>query len=152
MLREEAVTNDKAPDRGSVSTESHKKLLDTLVAGGAITCDKFREFVLKVDHLDVIAKVFLLEGTPFVFAKSPMRYMVFREQVADRFHVGYQDVCIVGSAKLGFSPSPKKFGKHFAEESDVDVVIISDELFDKGPPGTSMTDLTCKPPSDILPR
>ena len=32
--------------------------------------------------------------------------MGFREQVADRFHVGYQDICIVGSAKLGFSPSP----------------------------------------------
>lgn len=111
---------------------THSELLKLLVEGGSIPPAKFKELVLEVDHLDVIAKVFLLEGTPHVFAQSPMKYMVFREQVADRFQVGYQDVCVVGSAKLGFSPSPQKFGKVFAEESDVDVVIISDELFDQG--------------------
>jgi hypothetical protein len=85
-----------------------------------------------MNDFDVVAKVFLLEGVPFVFADSPKRYLIFRERVADSFEIGYQDVCIVGSAKLGFSPSPRKFGRPFAEASDVDVVIISSSLFDKG--------------------
>jgi hypothetical protein len=61
-----------------------------------------------------------------------MKYTVFREQVGDQFGIGSQDVCIVGSAKLGFSPSPGKYGQPFAETSDVDVVVVSFELFDKG--------------------
>ena len=61
-----------------------------------------------------------------------MKYVIFREQVAERFDVGYRDVCIVGSAKLGFSPTPEKFGRSFHENSDVDVVIISEEWFQKG--------------------
>jgi hypothetical protein len=61
-----------------------------------------------------------------------MKYVIFREQVAERFSVGSQDVCIVGSAKLGYSPSPHQFGKPFKETSDVDVVIISDPLFYRG--------------------
>src|SRR5205814_1749514 len=48
------------------------------------------------------------------------------------FEIGSQDVCIVGSAKLGYSPSAHKFGTPFAETSDVDVVIISEPLFYRG--------------------
>lgn len=96
------------------------------------TATEFRELVQKIDSHEVLAKVFLLEGVPYVFEGSPMKYVIFREQVAERFGVGSQDVCIVGSAKLGYSPSGYKFGKTFEEESDVDVVIISDSLFYTG--------------------
>jgi hypothetical protein len=46
--------------------------------------------------------------------------------------VGSQDVCIVGSAKLGYSPSPHTYGVPFNKTSDVDVVLISEPLFYKG--------------------
>lgn len=109
-----------------------EKLLELLAGGKTPSPGEFRSLVLAVDSHNVLAKVFLLEGTPFVFEASPMKYVIFREQVADRFAVGSQDICIVGSAKLGFSPSPVKFGKPFKEESDVDVVVISEELFHHG--------------------
>ena len=80
------------------------ELLKILAANKTPTADEFCELVKSLDSLIVLAKVFLLEGTPFVFEKSPMKYVIFREQVAERFCVGSQDVCIVGSAKLGFSP------------------------------------------------
>ena len=38
----------------------------------------------------------------------------------------------MGSAKLGYSPSPTRFGLPFNKTSDVDVVIISEPLFYKG--------------------
>ncbi len=116
-----------------MATENNtEKLLELLAGGKAPAPDEFKSLVLAVDSHNVLAKVFLLEGTPYVFASSPMKYVIFREQVAERFSVGSQDVCIVGSAKLGFSPSPVKFGKEFKEESDVDVVVISEELFHSG--------------------
>ena len=61
-----------------------------------------------------------------------MKYVISREQAADRFEIGSQYVCIVGSAKSGYSPSSHKFGTPFAETSDVDVVIISEPLFYRG--------------------
>ncbi|WP_147292647.1 hypothetical protein [Undibacter mobilis] len=109
-----------------------KKLLDILVNSTSLSPNDLKSLLGAMDNFDVVAKVFLLEGVPFVFASSPMKYLIFREQVADRFEIGYQDVCIVGSAKLGFSPSPHKFGRTFAETSDVDVVIISSAMFDRG--------------------
>jgi|GEM_PF-2541336 len=115
---------------GVESDES--ELLDLLVTGQSLSSNQLKDLVCKIDTHDVIAKVFILEGTPYVFEQSPMKYMIFREQVAERFDVGYQDICIVGSAKLGFSPSAHKFGTIFAESSDVDVVIISEAMFDQG--------------------
>lgn len=115
----------------SINNEQ-SKLLSLLVGSATLEPDQLKSLLQAMDNFDVLAKVFLLEGLPFVFSKSPMKYLIFREQVADRFSIGYQDVCIVGSAKLGFSPSAHKFGVPFSETSDVDVVIISSTLFDRG--------------------
>jgi hypothetical protein len=125
-----------AQERGilpeSMSHLSHDKLLGLLTGEKTPTADEFKQLFLALDNHRVLAKVFLLEGTPSVFQSSPMKYVIFREQVADRFDIGSQDVCIVGSAKLGYSPSPHKYGVPFSETSDVDVVIISEPLFYKG--------------------
>lgn len=110
------------------------KLLATLRRSGFPTKEEFRDLVIRLENHRVLAKVFILEGTPFVFKSSPMKYVIFREQVADLFDIGSQEVCIVGSAKLGYSvaPSSASFGTPFSEASDVDVVIISEELFTRG--------------------
>jgi hypothetical protein len=115
-----------------MSTAEHTKLLTILGGAKTPTPEEFKALILALDNHRVLAKVFVLEGTPYVFEKSPMKYVIFREQIADRFGIGSQDVCIVGSAKLGFSPSPHKYGVPFSQTSDVDVVIISEPLFYKG--------------------
>jgi hypothetical protein len=106
-----------------------KELLDLLGGATRPTPDQFKKLITELDHHEILAKVFVLDGVPYIFEKSPMKYMVFKEQVAERFRVGSHDVCIVGSAKLGFSPSPYKYGTPFDKTSDVDVVIISEPLF-----------------------
>ncbi len=110
----------------------HDKMLKLLAGKDTPTPDDFKALVTGIDSHEVLAKVFLLEGVPFVFKDSPMKYVIFREQVAERFGVGSHDVCIVGSAKLGFSPSPYKFGTSFSTTSDVDVVVVSESLFYRG--------------------
>ena len=111
---------------------SKEDLLTLLSGSDTPSCDDFKELILKLDNHRILAKVFLLERTPYVFKDSPMKYVIFREKVADQFQIGSQDVCIVGSAMLGFSPSPHKYGTPFADNSDVDVVIVSDDLFHRG--------------------
>lgn len=37
---------------------------------------------------------------------------------------------MIGSAKLGFSIAPSKLWKEFNEESDIDIVVVSDKIFD----------------------
>jgi len=93
------MANNEPKTKPNTSSEDLLKLL-----GGAETppADKFKELVAKIDSHQVLSEVFLLEGVPYVFQKSPMKYVIFREQVAERFGVGSQDVCIVGSAKLGY--------------------------------------------------
>jgi hypothetical protein len=113
-------------------SSSREKLLELVGGSQTPTPDEFKQLCTTIESHQVLAKVFLLEGVPYVFEKSPMKYVIFREQVAERFGVGSQDVCIVGSAKLGYSPSPYKFGTSFSEQSDVDVVVISEPLFYRG--------------------
>ena len=120
-----------AKSKSNANDAEQKKLLEILKST-SLSHRELRLLLASMDNFDVLAKVFLLEGVPYVFSNSPMKYLTFREQVADRFQIGYQDVCIVGSAKLGFSPSHCKFGQPFSETSDVDVVVISSEVFDQG--------------------
>lgn len=112
--------------------QDQAKLLDAIKAGGVPSVEDFKSLILKLDNHHILARVFLLDGTPFVFSQSPMKYIIFKEQVASEFNLGSQDVCIVGSARLGFSPSGHKFGQPFAETSDVDVVLVSEALFLEG--------------------
>jgi hypothetical protein len=107
----------------------HEDLLTLLTGEKSPDPDRLKQLILAFDNHRVLAKLFLLEGTPYVFTSRPMKYVIFREQLADRFSIGSQDVCIVGSAKLGYSPSAHKWGQPFAETSDVDVVLISEPLF-----------------------
>jgi hypothetical protein len=57
------------------------------------------------------------------------QYFSLRLSVAKQFKVHPNEVLVVGSAKLGFSIAPKKKYKPFGDQSDIDVVIVSDSLF-----------------------
>lgn len=71
---------------------------------------------------------YLLHGTPYVFAGREVDFFDFRRRIADKFGVGFYEVFVVGSAKLGFSPYKNKL---FDFDSDIDVVIVSGRLFDE---------------------
>lgn len=58
----------------------------------------------------------------------------FKLLVSNAMDIGFNNVVMVGSAKIGYSLSPKKRLKTFTEEgenkSDIDIAIISPQLFD----------------------
>jgi len=70
---------------------------------------------------------YLLHGTPHVFVGREGEFFDFRRRIADKFGIGFHEVFVVGSAKLGFSPYKDK---QFDLDSDIDVVIVSERLFD----------------------
>jgi len=71
----------------------------------------------------------VLHGTPAVFINREDEFYSFRKRVADKFDASFHEVYIVGSAKLGFSPL--KDYKLFDLDSDIDVSIVSRDLFDR---------------------
>ena len=58
----------------------------------------------------------------------------FKMIVSEALEIGYNNVVMVGSAKIGYSLSPKKFLKVFTDEgeqkSDIDIALISPYLFE----------------------
>jgi len=64
------------------------------------------------------------------FTMDSDRYYSLKASVAAHFDVHPASVLVVGSAKLGFSIAPRKRYKHFSDDSDIDVAIISTDLFE----------------------
>ncbi len=71
---------------------------------------------------------YILHGTPFVFRDREDEYFEFRNLVAKKYSLHYQEVLIVGSGKLGFSYHKET---EFTYESDIDVAIVSNKLFER---------------------
>ncbi|APC39647.1 hypothetical protein [Clostridium estertheticum] len=69
-------------------------------------------------------------GTPYIFDKDESKYYKIKEKIADKFLIHTDSVKMVGSAKLGFSIAPHKLWKPLNDESDIDMVIISNDIFD----------------------
>ncbi len=70
----------------------------------------------------------LLHGLPAVFNSRESDYFDFRQIISEKFEIGFQEVFIVGSGKLGFSYIKET---PFSYDSDIDVAIVNEQLFEK---------------------
>ena len=73
---------------------------------------------------------YIFGGEPYCFREMPGAYQLLRKHLAGRLSVAENDIVVVGSGKTGFSLSPDNFGRGFSPRSDVDVLIVSSQLFD----------------------
>ncbi|UTO19443.1 hypothetical protein NGC85_16370 [Acinetobacter sp. Z1] len=97
---------------------------------------------------EIIAQKYLIEGGSYFFSlyHTEDEEYLFKKNLAKSLDVHLRDICIVGSAKLGFSIKPdvaqpgfypfKYFDEDFDKgiknkKSDIDVAVISNELFDR---------------------
>jgi hypothetical protein len=95
-----------------------------------ITIDDYKTEILTLineDQKKIFTQKYFFHGTPLVFINRENDYYSFRKRIADNFKIGFFEVMIVGSSKFGFSPY--KFTK-FSFDSDIDVVIFNEKLFD----------------------
>lgn len=84
---------------------------------------------LEILSSEEIYRLYVLTGSCESVSDSEAHSV--RDSISNEFSVEYNDVIIVGSANLGFSIKPTKRYISFGEESDIDVAIVSKELFDK---------------------
>lgn len=86
------------------------------------------------DINDIINKRIIF-GVPYIFKDSEDKYYDLKNVVSNFFNVNHRDVFMVGSSKLGFSLAPNKlwYSIDWSEEkeSDIDIVIISNEVFNR---------------------
>lgn len=66
-------------------------------------------------------------GYLLFLGKGKNDYFEFRNLIAKNFNIGFHEVFIVGSAKLGYSYHKESL---FSRESDIDVVIVCESLFE----------------------
>jgi hypothetical protein len=89
---------------------------------------RFRDDLLAQKAIDVVRK-HIIHGSCTVLSDDS--YLRLRTEVANKYNLHPNDVLVVGSSKLGFSIAPYKRYRHFCNMSDVDVVIVSQVLFDQ---------------------
>lgn len=78
-----------------------------------------------------IVRLWLTEGTPFLFLNSPGAYEEVRRWLGVRLEVCPKEITVVGSARIGYSlAGGPYFGRALSEISDLDLAIVSRRLFE----------------------
>ena len=97
-----------------------------------ITADEFKNKLRDEALSDIeVVQRYITHGSAFVFKDNDDKYFKLKKMVAEEFGLNPQEVIMIGSAKLGFSISPLKRWQPFHGESDIDMVIISSDKFDR---------------------
>jgi hypothetical protein len=96
------------------------------------TVDEFSDAVRTRPADDIVAE-YILQGDRFFFRDWPGGFDVMRDHIATALEVDPAGIALVGSGKIGFSVKPTEvdFGRPFRTKSDLDVIIVSSELFDR---------------------
>jgi len=82
-----------------------------------------------LSETDILRK-YILCDTTYIYRGQEELHEELKSVIATGFGAGVNDVVMIGSAKLGFSIAPGKVWKNFDVESDIDMAIVSDKLFD----------------------
>lgn len=77
-----------------------------------------------------ILNKYIFTGNPYIFTENLGLYADLKTTIASHFNIEVTRIHMVGSAKLGFSIAKSKLWKPFDDDSDIDMVIISDGVFD----------------------
>jgi len=96
-----------------------------------MTLHDFNELLLSADRFDArrhFVHKHIFHGTPYVFRGRELDYFEFKSRIANKFQIGFHEIFIVGSGKLGFSYHK---GTEFSYDSDIDVVMVNPRLFEK---------------------
>lgn len=79
---------------------------------------------------EIFARLWLTEGCPAAFHACPSVYEDIRGWLSSRIQVHPKEITLIGSARIGYSLAPPpEFGRPFGDKSDLDLSVISRDLF-----------------------
>ena len=90
--------------------------------------DEFKADLCTYTDIQIVRKYILNGGC---HALTEHQHYELKERICEHFKIQFNDVIVVGSGKLGFSIKPNKRYQPFGDESDIDIAVVSTELFTK---------------------
>ena len=87
--------------------------------------------VRRTNEASQLVQQHVFTGTPFLFEQNPADYDLLRSHLAQELGVPGDSITVVGSCRLGYSLNPTHPGSPVREDSDVDVIVADEALFDK---------------------
>lgn len=90
---------------------------------------EFRRALL-TESLDEVVRGYIFEGVPYVFRETPGLMEVLRNHLCNDLGISAESTIIICSAKIGFSLSPDTVFRQFSDESDIDVLVVDERIFD----------------------
>jgi hypothetical protein len=94
------------------------------------TRDQFLVMLYERSHAEIVEE-HMVRGIPFAFQENAEAYNLLLGTLSAELHLNPESITMVGSGRIGFSLSPDSFGVPFSSESDLDMLVVSEELFDK---------------------
>lgn len=88
-------------------------------------------FSLKPYEKSMFLHLYFTEGIPYAFKDNPLLYEKIRNWLAYNLNIDDKQITIIGSARIGYSLSPDKIAKKFCDQSDLDFLIVSSDIFKK---------------------
>ena len=79
----------------------------------------------------MVAGLWIPEGIPQIFSDCPAVYESLRTWLGDILSVDPKEITVTGSGRLGYSLIMDKFGDPFGENSDLDLFVVSNDLFSR---------------------
>ncbi len=91
--------------------------------------DKLKKELTSND-VSIVVNKYILGGNPICFSGREILILQLKKALTEHFNIHIKNIEIVGSAKLGISLGNDKLGKQFDKHSDIDIAVVSSELFD----------------------
>lgn len=105
---------------------------------GASGPDELRSALAEVrpQRLDLLIRAYTRNRIPAAFSEKPMvweatRTWLARKVSARRAELHAYEIGVTGSGNLGFSAVARKFGRPFGAHSDLDLLIVNEQLFER---------------------
>jgi hypothetical protein len=95
-----------------------------------ITISEFKEILLS-QPLDEVVMRLIFRGSPYAFQDQSNAMTILHNHLRNNLGIQPQNIVVVGSGKTGFSLNPETFPRQFSDESDIDVVVVDEALFDR---------------------
>jgi hypothetical protein len=95
-----------------------------------LSIDEFKRIVLSTP-LSTVVQEHIFQGMPYVFREKPEALNLLTRHLSTAMHLSEQSIVVVGSAKIGFSLNPDNFPRRFSDVSDIDVIVVNEDLFDR---------------------
>jgi hypothetical protein len=113
---------------------SYLKLSNTAekIAEVYSTPDSFLSTYFELEPLEQKSYInhFIINNNPYIFKDIPLLFQQVIQYLANELELENADIKLIGSAKTGFSISPKpNYGKPFSDTSDLDFTIFNESLF-----------------------